>query len=233
MLTLLEANGQNYLCEHCGSRFTREKTLVVHMCEPKRRHLARSEKHVTLAFYAYNQFYRLTQKAKTDKTYEDFAKSPYYNAFVKFGSFVSNVDPLYPDKYIDYVVTSGVKLDHWCREELYEKFVIELIKTEPVETALERSIKTMMTWANEHQSQWNHYFLYSSTSRAMFDIKDGKISPWLVLNAPSGKDLLNQFNDHELTAVGAMIDPAYWAKRFRQRSFDLDLVHNIIRESKL
>ena len=37
---------------------------------------------------------------------------------------MSNVKPLYPHKYIDYVVTSGVKLDHWCREELYEKYSV-------------------------------------------------------------------------------------------------------------
>jgi len=147
MLTLLDNKArQDYVCEHCGSKFTKEKTLVVHMCEPKRRYLARTDKHVVMGYTAYNRFYTLTQKLKTLKSYDDFAKSPYYNAFVKFGSFISNVNPLYPDKYIDYVVTSNVKLDHWCREELYEKFVIDLIKTEPVETALERTIDTMTKW---------------------------------------------------------------------------------------
>ena len=76
--------------------------------------------------------------------------------------------PLYPEKYIDYVVTSGVKLDHWCREEMYEKYAIELIRKEGVETALERSVMTMMEWADENDNAtWNHYFYYVSLNRAV------------------------------------------------------------------
>ena len=106
---------------------------------------------------AFNQFYKLSAGAKKDKTYEEFCKSPYYNAFVKFGSFISNVRPLYPERYIDYVVTSGVKLDHWCKEEMYEKYATNLIKKEGVETALERSVMTMMEWSEENEpAPWNH-----------------------------------------------------------------------------
>ena len=140
-----------YICEYCGVGFTREKTLAVHMCQPKRRFLQRGEKRVQLGLIAFNKFYKLSAGSKKDKTYDEFDKSPYYNAFVKFGSFVSNVRPLYPEKYIDHVVTSGVKLDHWCREEMYEKYAINLIKKEGVETALERSVMTMMEWADEQE----------------------------------------------------------------------------------
>src|SRR6056300_1236150 len=136
-----------YICEYCNTGYTREKTLAVHMCQPKRRALQKNEKRVQLGMYAFNQFYKLSANSKKDKTYEEFCKSPYYNAFVKFGSFISNVKPLYPEKYIDYVVTSGVKLDHWCKDEMYEKYAIEFILKEDVHTALERSIKHMMEWA--------------------------------------------------------------------------------------
>ena len=85
------------------------------MCEKKRRALQKNEKRVQLGFYAFNQFYKRSMGAKKDKTYEEFCKSPYYNSFVKFGSFLNNVKPLYPEKYVDYVVTSGVKLEQWCK----------------------------------------------------------------------------------------------------------------------
>ena len=110
-----------YKCEYCGASFTREKTLSVHMCEKKRRHLQKGEKHVQIGYYAFTRFYKLSAGSKKEKSYEEFCDSPYYNAFVKFGSWLNNVGPMYVDKYIDWVVTSGVKLDHWCRDELYEK----------------------------------------------------------------------------------------------------------------
>jgi len=222
-----------YVCEYCGTGYTREKTLAVHMCEKKRRALQKKEKRVQMGFYAFNRFYKLSAGAKKDKTYEDFCKSPYYNAFVKFGSFITNVKPLYPEKYIDYVVTSGVKLDHWCREAMYEKYALELILNENVETALERSIMTMTEWADENDSVWNHYFRYVSLNRAVWHIKDGKISPWLILNCKTGKEMLNNFTDEHLDMIYHVMNPQHWAKRFNRQPTDVQLVKDVAKESSL
>lgn len=211
----------------------KESTLMAHMCEPKRRWLQKDEKRVQVGFYAFQRFYKLSAGAKTDKTYEEFVKSSFYNAFVKFGSFVNNVRPLYPDKYIDYVVTSNVKLDHWCREEMYETYAIELIRKEGVETALERSIDTMMKWAAEHNSVYNHYFSYVSLNKLTWDIKDGKISPWLVLNCNTGKQSLSKLNDEQLNMLTNVLDPKHWALRFKRQPKDVELVKQVVKEAKL
>jgi hypothetical protein len=203
------------------------------MCEPKRRWLQKDEKRVQVGFYAFQRFYKLSAGHKNEKTYEDFVKSSFYNAFVKFGSFVNNVRPLYPDKYIDYVVTSNVKLDHWCREEMYEKYAIELIRKEGVETALERSINTMSSWAEEHNSIYNHYFNYVSLNKLTWDIRDGKISPWLVLNCKSGKEALGKLNDEQLNMLGNVLDPQHWALRFKRQPKDVELVKQIAKEANL
>tara|TARA_X000001036_G_scaffold236893_1_gene220990 strand:- start:4094 stop:4792 length:699 start_codon:yes stop_codon:yes gene_type:complete len=230
----LKVRNKPYVCEYCGTGFSKEKTLAVHMCEQKRRHLQKNEKRVQLGMYAFNQFYKLSANAKKDKTYEDFCKSPYYNAFVKFGSFISNVKPLYPEKYIDHVVTSGVKLDHWCREELYEKYAVELIKKEDVTTALERSIMTMMEWSESNRpAPWNHYFNHVSLNRAVYNIKDGKVSPWLVLNCASGKDMMSKFSEEQLGIIYNIMDPEHWALRFNRLPNDVKLVKDVARESNL
>ena len=224
---------ETFICPHCQSKFTKERTLMVHMCEQKRRHLARSDKHVQMGFLTFNRFYKLAQKFDGQKTYEDFSRSQYYNAFVKFGSFVHNVTPLYPEYFIDYVVTSGVKIDHWCQEKLYEAYVLQLIKNESVDVALQRSIMHMTEWAKTHDSVWNHYFLYVSTNRATFDIRDGKISPWILLNSNTGKKLLSTLNDEQLASIGTTIDPNFWFKKFRTMPDDADFARQIIKESGL
>jgi hypothetical protein len=229
----LSVNNKPYICQFCKSGYTQEKTLTVHMCEQKRRHLAKEEKHVVVGYQTYVRFYQLTQQAKSVKTYDEFARSPYYNAFVKFGSYVSNVSPLYPDNYIDWVVRSGVKLDHWCRDELYEKYVLELIHTENVETALQRSVTHMQAWANDNNSLWNHYFKYVSTNRATYDIKDGKVSPWLILNCVSGKNLLSTLSDEQLSSISTVIDPPVWVNKFKKYRVDLELVREVVREANL
>lgn len=222
-----------YTCQFCKSKFMQEKTLAVHLCEQKRRYLAKDEKHVHIGYMTFNRFFQITQGLGKNKTHDEFARSPYYNAFVKFGSFVSNTNPLYPDKFIEWVVRSGVKLDHWCRDELYEKYVINLIHTESVETALERSVAHMQAWADDNKSVWNHYFKYVSTNRAVYDIKDGKVSPWLVLNCATGKEMLSNFRDDQLSAIGNIIDPQVWVKKFKNQKFDMDLVKQIVKESNL
>ena len=222
-----------YVCQYCNGKYSKEKTLAVHVCEQKRRALAQTERHVVLGFDTYNRFYKKTQNAKQDKTYEEFRKSAYYNAFVKFGSFVSNVNPLYPDRFIDYVVTSGVKLDHWCRDELYDSYVVDLVKREPVNVALERSIKHMISWGDANNAQWNHYFHYVSLSRAAYDIKDGKISPWLILNSVSGKDMLKRFNDEQLNAIMVIMDVPFWMNKFKRAQGDVELVKQVVKESTI
>lgn len=224
---------QPYTCQYCKKGFMKENTLFVHICEQKRRALAKTEKHVVMGFDTFNRFYKTTQNSKGEKTYDEFAHSPYYNAFVKFGSFVSNVNPLYPDKFIDYVVRSGIKLDHWCRDELYDTYVVHLIKTEGVETALERSVKQMVKWSDDSKAPWNHYFLYASSSRAMFDIKDGKISPWLVLNSANGKNMLRNFDNKQLEVIGAVMDVPYWLNKFKKQQADVELVKQIVKESNI
>jgi hypothetical protein len=227
------AENKPYICQYCNHGYTKESTLAVHVCEQKRRALAKSDKHVMLGYDTYNKFYRKTQNSKHDKTYDEFARSPYYNAFIKFGSFVSNVNPLYPERFMDYVVTSGVKLDHWCRDELYDSYVVDLIKKESVETALQRSLSHMMSWGDDNKAQWNHYFLYVSLSRATYDIKDGKVSPWIVLNSANGKAMLKKFNDEQLNSISVIMDLPFWLGKFKKLSSDVELVKQIVKESNI
>jgi hypothetical protein len=225
------ADSKPYICQYCSHGFTREKTLAVHVCEQKRRALAKTEKHVILGYDTFNKFYKMSQNHKGDKTYEEFARSPYYNAFVKFGSFVSNVNPLYPDKFINYVVTSGVKLDHWCRDELYDTYLFEMLKVEPVEAAVQRSLKHMMEWADANNAEFQHYFLYVNLNRAVNDIRNGYISPWLVLNCRSGRDMVGKFNDEQMDIIEPAFDVQHWLAKFKDHPADVSLVKEVCKET--
>lgn len=223
----------NYKCEYCGKLFAKEKTLFVHVCEQKRRHLSKGDKHVQLGMLTYQRFYELTQKSAKAKTFDEFASSPYYTAFIKFGSFLANTNPIYPDRFIEFVVKSGVKLDHWCRDELYDTYISELIKIEPADGAIQRTVKTMMDWAETHSAEWEHYFAYVNLNRATHDIKEGLTSPWMVLNSKSGKEMLRRMNDEQLEIIASVIDLNYWSRRFKALPADVELVKDVIKEAKI
>jgi len=223
----------NYKCEYCGKLFAKEKTLIVHVCEQKRRHLSKTEKHVHTAMIVYQKFYEIAQKNTKQKTFDEFAKSPYYTAFVKFGSFVVNTNPIYPERFIEWVIRSNVKLDHWCRDQLYDQYVQEMIKQEPADGAIQRTIKNMMEWGESNKASWEHYFSYVNLNRATHDIKEGLISPWILLNCKSGREMLSKLNDEQLSIISHVIDPQFWKKRFNTLPADLELVKEVIKEAKI
>jgi hypothetical protein len=90
-----------------------------------------------------------------------------------------------------------------------------------------------MSWADDNKSVWNHYFLYVSLSRATYDIKDGKISPWLILNCPSGKDMLKKLNDEQLSAINVIMDIPFWFNKFKKLPADVELVKQVVKEGNL
>jgi uroporphyrinogen-III decarboxylase len=126
-----------------------------------------------------------------------------------------------------------VKLDHWCRDELYDSYIRELIKIEPADGAIQRTIKTMMDWADSNSASWEHYFQYVNLNRATHDIKEGLISPWLVLNTKSGKELLKRMNDEQLEIVGPIVDPQFWIRRFKSLPADVELIKDVVKEARI
>lgn len=229
----IELKEQPHVCVHCGKKFMKPKTLVSHMCESKRRAMQKDEKRVQVGFMIFNRFCQIAQNSKKPQLYEDFCKSPFYNAFVKFGSFVNNVKPLYPEKFIDYVIKSGVKLDHWCRDELYEKYLYEMLKTEPVESAVQRTLQVMIEWGDNNKVPFEHYFKYVSTNRAVYDILEGKITPWLILNCKTGKSMLASFNDEQLDLIAPALDLPFWTRKFKECPADVVLVKEICNEANI
>ena len=210
-----------------------EKTLVAHMCERKRRALQEKEKRVQAGYMAFNRFWQLAQGGKKLKTYDEFCDTAYYNAFVKFGSFLNNVNPLYPEKFVDYVIKSGTKLDRWCRDDLYNAYLFDILKTEPVESAVQRTLQTMMEWGDEHNANFAHYFNYVSLNRAVHDILNGRISCWVILNSTTGKEMLQKMSDEQLNMIAPAFDVPYWVRKFKEVPADVMLVKEILDEVEI
>lgn len=228
---MVELVDQPEVCGHCGKRFRIARTLFSHMCERKRRFLQKSEKRVQTGFLAFNKFFQATNNNKKNKTYDEFCDSPFYNAFVKFGSFVNNSNAVYPEKFIDYVIRSGIKLDHWCREELYYQYLYDMIKKEAAESAVQRSLITMMEWADACGSNFADYFTEVNLNRAVHDIVEARISAWIILNSSSGKKLISSLSDDQLNIISPAFDLQFWQRKFKDKPADVALVKEVCLET--
>jgi hypothetical protein len=89
----------------------------------------------------------------------------------------------------------------------------------------------MCDWAEKNKAQWNHYFLYANLNKITYDIRDGKISPWIMLNSDNGVSALKKLADEQLQTISPMIDLAFWSDRFKTHRSDVEFVKKIILEA--
>ena len=232
-MDLKPQKNDNLVCEYCGKSYTKPSAFEVHVCTKKQRALQHNEKRVRYGHHAFNRFNKLSAGKSREYTYAEFCESPYYNAFVKFGSYMSNVRPIYPDKYVDYIVTSGKKINQWCDESLYEQYIVETVQKENPELAIKRTIDYMIDWATANSSIWNHYFDHVTSDQLMWDIRDGKVSPWLLLNCNKGRRLLSSLEDSQLNVIYAIIEPNVWKSRFKRNPESLELIHELAKQYNL
>jgi hypothetical protein len=213
--------------------FRKESTLAVHNCQKKRRIKEQDERGVQLGFQAYLRFFEMTQGSAKNKTNADFIESPYYNAFVAFGRFMYNIQAINPKAYTEWVIRENKKLDYWTKDSYYEEYLFTYIRKENVQDALERGLGIMQTWADNHNSSFQHYFLYASPNVICRDIANGRISPWVIFNCDSGKKFLETLNDEQVEIIFKWIDPDFWLKKFKDYTADTLWVQDILKQAGL
>jgi hypothetical protein len=171
-----------YSCRYCEREFIKETSLAVHMCEPKRRFQEQDERGVQLGLQAYLRFYEITQGSARLKTFEDFAKSPYYKAFVKFGRYCVGVKAINPSRFTEWLLKHNKKIDHWCRDTVYTEYLIDYLRVENINDAMARAIEFSIDWSEQSASPPHDCLRYGNANAMVYAITTGRISPWIVYN---------------------------------------------------
>ena len=225
-----------YNCKYCEKPFRKETTLLAHLCEAKRRHNQRDETGVQWGLKAYLRFYEYTQGSARLKCYEDFATSPYYNAFVKFGRHCVGIRCINFVAFTDWLLKANKKLDNWCSDRLYTEWLPEYLKREATQDALERALKEMTEYATTHpelKNGFTDYFRYGNTNRVCYHINTGRISPWIIYNCVSGIEFLETLNEEQIQIILSSIDPDYWQQKFKDYLADAEWVKDILQKAGL
>lgn len=220
-------------CRFCNKSFGRASTLFTHMCEPKRRENNRNEKHVRLGFEAFRKFFEITQGGDKKKTYEEFAKSNYYLSFVKFGQYMIDVRCPNSASYMNWVIKNNQPLDKWHKDATYTKFLQDWVLHEDHFDAVSRSLECMADWADENKSAFEHYFLYASNPRIVYDINRGQISAWVIFCSKSGQEWLEKLSSDELVMIWPMVNADKWLKMLNHKKEERFEIEAMMRDAKL
>jgi hypothetical protein len=210
----------DWICDFCKRSFSRESTLLVHMCEQRRRRQEQHERGVQLGFRSYLRFYEIMHGSSRLKSFDDFADSPYYRAFVKFGRYCVDVKAINPERFTDWLVNNNKKIDRWASDQIYDEYLVQYLASESVSDALARSIEFAIDWAEQHQSAPHDLLRYGNDNAVCHGIVTGRLSAWAVYNCDSGTNWLSKLHHDLIAMIWPYIDSDVWQRRFQRYPAD-------------
>jgi hypothetical protein len=218
-----------YRCQYCQKEFVRESSLAVHLCEQKKRYQERDEVGVQLGLQAYLRFYELTQGSARLKTFDDFAKSPYYKAFVKFGRYCVSIRAVNTPRFIEWVVKQNKKIDTWCKDTIYTEYLASYLRSENVSDALLRAVEQSIDWAEKTGNPAQDYLRYGNENVICHAIIAGRVSPWVLYNSHSGTEFLARLNPGQISLIWSLIDADFWSNKFQEYPTDTEYVRETLK----
>jgi hypothetical protein len=229
--TVASPSTTTYKCQYCEKDFQRESTLAVHVCEPKRRWQEQNETGVQIGLQAYLRFYEITQGSAKLKNFDDFARSSYYRAFVKFGRHCVAIRAVNVPRFIDWVIKQNKKIDHWCRDSIYSEYLSGYLRIENINDAMARAIEQSIKWAEETTNPAHDYLRYGNQNAICYAISTGRISPWVLYNCESGQTFLGAINQEQLSMIWPIIDADFWNKKFNDYPADQEYAKDILNKA--
>lgn len=207
-------------CGFCKRNFQRETSLAVHMCEPKRRNSERDERGVQLGLQAFLRFYETLQGSSRLKTWDDFAVSSYYRAFVKWGRYCVDTRAIMPERFLDWLLKHNKKIDQWASDSVYTEYLTQYLSREAVQDALSRAESWALDWSERHQAPPHDCVRYSNTNALCHAVCTGRVSAWVLYNCSSGREFLANLDQSQMQMIWPYIDSDIWARRFQDLPAD-------------
>lgn len=220
-----------HTCKYCDRSFSRETTLSVHVCEQKKRFQESTERGVQLGLHGYLKFYEYTQGSAKLKSWTDFATSPYYRAFVKWGRYCVDVRVIQPERFLEWLLKNNKKIDNWCSDRLYTEYLVTHVQKETVNDALARAIEYSLDWSEKTGSPSHDCLRYGSVNATCHAITTGRISAWVIYNSESGQKFLAELNAEQVSMIWPYIDSDVWQKKFADYPGDQEYAKEILTQA--
>ena len=215
-------------CEFCNREFMRESTMAKHLCENKQRYLNKDLQGNRIGFQAWLQFYKKNTASKKNKTYDEFIRSAYYTAFVKFGTHCADINAINISRYVDWLLKNQIRIDTWTTDSDYTKYLIEYLRIEDPLDAIARSVQTTIDLAEIEGILPRDYLRYGNANKICHNITNGKLSPWMLYQTDSGVKFLDNLNESQVKLVIDYINPELWKIKFNREPDNVKQVKELL-----
>jgi len=220
-----------FKCEYCSREFARESTVNAHVCEQKKRHDQQNERGVQLGYHGFLEFYRKSQGSAQNKTYDSFATSPYYRAFVKWGWYCVNTRVINPEGYLHWLLEHNKKIDVWAKDKQYSEYLETYVYQENATVALTRALELAVDWHEDTGYPDRDYLRHANRNGLCYKVASGRLSAWVLYNCASGIEFLEDLTVEQIQMVWPYIDSDRWQQTFGKYSTDQEYVKQLLKEA--
>jgi hypothetical protein len=222
-----------FSCSFCSRSFRYEAHLVGHSCRDKERFFEKDEKYAKLAFRVFQRFHEISYKSTKQQTWEQFSKSRHYTCFINFGKYLTDVNAVNPQTFVDFLIKKMVPIDRWTSPVVYETYLRDLNKRESADAAMERNFLLMQQWAVENGEVWTDFFRKVPPALAVLWIRSGRVSPWVLYTAPSAQELLARLSNEQVALIEPALDPVFWQAKLGRHAADVEFISETLADAGL
>jgi len=219
-------------CEFCQREFKHEKRLESHLCEPKRRYLNKDTKVGQMAFELFSRFKTFHRLKSKKDPFTEFLGSKQYRAFETLAKFFLKTNPLDANEYFDHLIKSSIPFRKWTSDDYYSEWARVKIMEEDPDTAVSRSIQTLVEFAREKGVQVSDVYEHISGNRLCLWLRTGRLSPWFVILSKNPSNILDKLDNEMLSSLEDLINPLYWRHR-AQKSAVAGQIQRDLKEANL
>lgn len=205
-------------CEHCGRNFIRASSAIKHLCERKQRWLNRDLVSSRLGYNAWLKFYEKTSASRRVRDFQEFIKSNYYTAFVRWGHYCASIDAVNPPAFLLWLLRAQISIDQWAQDRHYNSYLKEWLGTEDPLDAVNRAFRWADDYAEALAIPAHDCVRYGNANRIIHAITTGKLSAWVLYNSASGHEFLSNLLPEQVEFLSDYIDPQRWNILFRRHA---------------
>jgi hypothetical protein len=218
-------------CQYCKKSFAKETTLIVHVCEQKKRYQSQGETGIQIGLRAYQKFYEISQGSGRPKTFDDFARSPYYRAFARFGQYCVSIRAVNVLRFTEWLLKNNKKIDYWCSDSVYGEYLLEYLQVESPMDAVQRAIESSVRWSEETGNPPHDYVRFGNDNALCYSVTTGRLSAWVLYNSNSGQEFLGRLSSEQIAMIWPYVDADFWQQKFRDYPTDVAYIKDILKQA--
>lgn len=200
-------------CGWCKKEFTKEGMFQRHACKAKKRDLLKDEKHARVALILFVKYYQYHHNAKAHKTWKEFIKSQFFDAYMAAGKYIEENDLVNPMRFVDFVIRLVPRPEAWTSPVTYEIYIQDYLGRESIDAAGKRVETLAAKWAKDNNTQPEDFFRGLNKNQGIMWFSTGRISPWAAFIFPSFSDFLNGMAPGQEALLCKYLKLEEWAKK--------------------